>query len=48
VGLGRMTAADAGTWKLGDLVVNRLGMGAVFAWPPGSRPGQHWGDGLFA
>jgi pyridoxine 4-dehydrogenase len=29
VGLGQVTAADAGTWKLGDLVVNRLGFGAM-------------------
>jgi pyridoxine 4-dehydrogenase len=26
---GQVTAADAGTWKLGDLVVNRLGFGAM-------------------
>ncbi len=29
MGLGQVTAADAGTWKLGDLVVNRLGFGAM-------------------
>jgi pyridoxine 4-dehydrogenase len=27
--LGQVTAADAGTWKLGDLVVNRLGFGTM-------------------
>jgi pyridoxine 4-dehydrogenase len=27
--LGQVTAADAGTWKLGDLEVNRLGFGAM-------------------
>jgi pyridoxine 4-dehydrogenase len=27
--LGQVTAADAGTWTLGDLVVNRLGFGAM-------------------
>ena len=27
--MGQATAADAGTWKLGDLVVNRLGFGAM-------------------
>jgi pyridoxine 4-dehydrogenase len=29
MGLGQVTAADAGTWKLGDLVVNRIGFGAM-------------------
>jgi aryl-alcohol dehydrogenase-like predicted oxidoreductase len=29
MGLGQVTAADAGTWKLGDLVVNRLGFGTM-------------------
>jgi len=29
MGLGPVTAADAGTWKLGDLVVNRLGFGSM-------------------
>jgi pyridoxine 4-dehydrogenase len=29
MGLGQVTAADAGTWKLGDLVVNRLGFGSM-------------------
>jgi aryl-alcohol dehydrogenase-like predicted oxidoreductase len=29
MGLGQITAADGGTWKLGDLVVNRLGFGAM-------------------
>ena len=29
MGLGQVTAADAGTWKLGDLEVNRLGFGAM-------------------
>ena len=29
MGLGQMTAADGGTWKLGDLVVNRVGFGAM-------------------
>src|ERR1700728_5201079 len=29
MGRGQVTAADAGTWKLGDLVVNRLGFGAM-------------------
>jgi hypothetical protein len=29
MGLGQVTAADGGTWKLGDLVVNRLGFGAM-------------------
>ncbi len=27
--LGQITAADGGTWKLGDLVVNRIGFGAM-------------------
>jgi pyridoxine 4-dehydrogenase len=29
MGLGQITAADGGTWKLGDLVVNRIGFGAM-------------------
>jgi len=29
MGLGQVTAADAGTWELGDLVVNRLGFGSM-------------------
>jgi len=29
MGQGQMTAADGGTWKLGDLVVNRVGFGAM-------------------
>jgi pyridoxine 4-dehydrogenase len=29
MGLGQVTAADGGTWKLGDLVVNRIGFGAM-------------------
>src|SRR5580698_5164877 len=29
VGQGQMTAADGGTWKLGALVVNRIGFGAM-------------------
>jgi pyridoxine 4-dehydrogenase len=29
MGLGQVTAGDAGTWKLGDLVVNRLGFGSM-------------------
>jgi pyridoxine 4-dehydrogenase len=29
MGLGQATAADAGTWELGDLVVNRLGFGSM-------------------
>ena len=29
MGLGQVAAADAGTWKLGDLVVNRIGFGAM-------------------
>jgi pyridoxine 4-dehydrogenase len=29
MGLGQITAANGGTWKLGDLVVNRLGFGAM-------------------
>jgi len=29
MGLGQLTAADGGTWKLGDLVVNRIGFGAM-------------------
>jgi pyridoxine 4-dehydrogenase len=29
MGLGQITAADSGTWKLGDLVVNRIGFGAM-------------------
>jgi pyridoxine 4-dehydrogenase len=29
MGLGQITAAEAGTWQLGDLVVNRIGFGAM-------------------
>jgi pyridoxine 4-dehydrogenase len=29
MGLGQITAAHGGTWKLGDLVVNRIGFGAM-------------------
>jgi hypothetical protein len=29
MGQGQITAADGGTWKLGDLVVNRVGFGAM-------------------
>jgi pyridoxine 4-dehydrogenase len=29
MGQGQITAADGGTWKLGDLVVNRIGFGAM-------------------
>jgi pyridoxine 4-dehydrogenase len=29
MGLGQTTAVDGGTWKLGDLVVNRIGFGAM-------------------
>src|ERR1700729_1239961 len=29
MGQGQMTAADGGTWKLGELVVNRVGFGAT-------------------